>query len=479
MYSTTPSQLEIVGSIVTDDFFLIVKCNFSFLCLMTCNYQKSTKQLLTASSFALLMLFSGIYGIPHAFAETENDFIIAATDRIKNDPFLVKILENMEKSKKEFSDIQQQSAQEKLLDDQRSITKSMLEKELQQMFKDNEDFTPLSSFKRFLDKVSDDKTKIIFQGLFDYQQEKVDTARNAMKEVFKNGGSLIDARNAYHEAAKIPRVDMIQLVEDLNIEVGFADPKIQQNFNSEGKLPRFDDESESVLSFVDYTTSSPNVNSSPNNSTSETVQSLDENVNTNENDDSNKTTIQKLLDEIELLKNKIRYLEQQQDETVYQTVLESRKHDSLYFANWILDYSQGKGHYDSKVRDMQSIPVNALNEPNSFTNISNSLSLGRQGQVTLGFSDPVVGKLIVYEASGEPTIRELATVEVSADGQNWILLKQTQYHNDGSKVHEYGYDLSDVGCITHVRITDNAPSTWGDGFDVDAVAATQTCANTT
>ena len=107
--------------------------------------------------------------------------------------------------------------------------------------------------------------------MFDYQQEKVDTARNAMKEVFKNGGSLLDARNAYHEAAKIPRVDMIQLVEDLNIEVGFADPKIQQNFNSEGKLPRFDDESESVLSFVDYTTSSANVNSSPNNSTSETA----------------------------------------------------------------------------------------------------------------------------------------------------------------------------------------------------------------
>ena len=39
--------------------------------------------------------------------------------------------------------------------------------------------------------------------------------------------------------------------------------------------------------------------------------------------------------------------------------------------------------------------------------------------------------------------------------------------------------LSDTGCITHVRITDDAPSTWGDGFDVDAVAATQTCTDTT
>jgi len=48
--------------------------------------------------------------------------------------------------------------------------------------------------------------------LVDYQQEKVNSARNAMKEVFKNGGSLLDARNAYHETAKIPRVDMIKLV---------------------------------------------------------------------------------------------------------------------------------------------------------------------------------------------------------------------------------------------------------------------------
>ncbi len=59
------------------------------------------------------------------------------------------------------------------------------------------------------------------------------------------------------------------------------------------------------------------------------------------------------------------------------------------------------------------------------------------------------------------------------------MLKQTQYSNDGSKVHEYGYDLSDIGCITHVKITDGSSLYWGDGFDVDAVAATQTCINTT
>jgi hypothetical protein len=433
--------------------------------------------MLFASSFALLMLFSGMYSIQHAFADdVENDFIPVASDRIKNDPFLVKILENMEKSKKQFSDIQQKNVQKELLDDKRSEAKSIVEKELQQMFKENEDFTSISSFNRFLDKVSKDETKIIFQGLFDYKEDKVNAARDAMKEVFKNGGSLLDARNAYHETAKIPRVDMIQLVQDLNIKAGFSDSNIQQYFSSEGKLPRYDDESESVLSFVDYTTSAPNVNSSSNNSTKETVQPLDENNNTNDNIDSNEITVQNLLDEIQLLKNKFKELEQKQDGTIHQTVLEQRDNDSLHFVNWISDYIQGKGHKGNPVGNV--FPVNALNEPDSHVDTSHSLALGRQGQVTLGFSELVGGKLIVYEASGEKTVRELATVEVSADGQNWILLKQTQYHHDGSTVHEYRYDLSDIGCISHVRITDDAPSTWGNGFDVDAVAATQTCTDT-
>ena len=122
--------LKIISIIVTDNFFQLVICNSCFFS-MTYNYQKSTKQIFFSSSFALFLLFSGVYGIQHVFAESENDFIPIASDRIKNDPFLVKILENIEKSKSEFSDIQQQSTQKKLLDDQRNVAKNMLEKELQ------------------------------------------------------------------------------------------------------------------------------------------------------------------------------------------------------------------------------------------------------------------------------------------------------------------------------------------------------------
>ena len=445
---------------------------------MTCDNKKSTRPIL-AYSLTMLVFFSGMYGIQHTFADTENNFVTFTGDDIKNNPTLAKILENIEKSKKEFSDIQQKINQEKLLDEQRNVAKTLLDQQLQQMFKDNEDFTPINAFSKFLKTVPDDDTKTIFKGLFDYQQEKVSAAREAMRDVIRNGGTLQEARDTYHETAKIPRVDMIKLVKDLNIGVGFSDPDIQKHFDDDGKLPRYDNVQESVLSFVDFTTSVKNVNSSTNATDIEEItQSLDNDDATNDADDSEKTIIQKLLEEIQFLKSKINQLETKQNGTIQQAVFEQNDSDPTHFADWVLDYSQGLGHGNSPVQDIKSIPVNALNEPNSHNDADNSLALGRQGQVILGFSEPVTDKLIVYEASTEKNIRELATVEVSKDGENWTLLKQTHYSADSSNVHEYGYDLSDIGCIVNVRITDNAPSKWGDGFDVDAVGATHTCTDT-
>jgi hypothetical protein len=77
--------------------------------------------------------------------------------------------------------------------------------------------------------------------MFDYMQNKVDTARAAMKEVLDKGGSLSEARDAYFEHAATKRIQLIQAVEDLNIQHGFADKSVQDTFDEKGKLPRTDD----------------------------------------------------------------------------------------------------------------------------------------------------------------------------------------------------------------------------------------------
>ena len=450
---------------------------------MTYNYAKPTKIL--TSLIATLVVFSGI---SYAFADNNDDFVSVTADTIKNDPVLAKILENIEKSRQEFSEVQQKTDQDQFIDERRTIAKNILEQELEQMFKDNKDYTSLAAFNNFLKTVSDDNTKTIFQGLFDYQQNKIDSAKTVMSDVLRNGGSLQDARNAYHDALQIPRSDMIQLVNALNVESGFSDPKIQSHFDENGKLPRYETEQESVISFVDLTTSAKNVNASPTQTEDsiETVKSEPKDIEASDDASSNNvsntsenTLIQKLLDEIQFLKNKITELEKNQNPVIRQAVLEEKNNESIFFADWVSDYVQGYGHWVSPVEDTKSIPVNALNEPNSYNDVNNSLALGRQGQVTLGFSEPVTGKLIIYEASAEKNIREGAITKVSIDGENWITLKDIQHYHDGSYVHEYTYDLSNIGCITHVQLTDKAPSAWGDGFDVDALGATQSCTDPT
>ena len=445
---------------------------------------KPTKIL--ASFIATLVVFSGI---SYAFADNNNDFVSVNAEAIKNDPVLAKILENIEKSRQEFSESQQKTDQEQFIDERRIIAKNILERELEQMFEDNKDFTSLAAFSNFLKNISDDNTKTIFQGLFDYKQDKIDSARTMMSDVLKSGGSLQDARDAYHEALQIPRSDMIQLVNELNIESGFSDPHIQAHFDNDGKLPRYDDEQESVISFVDLTSSSQNVNSSPietNDTETNDTETNDTETNDTENfqnDESSKGSenvlIQKLLEEIQFLKNKIAALEKNQKSSLQQTMLQQNEDESQYFADLLLEYSQGLGHHNEKVLDTKSIPINALNAPNAYDVVENSLALGRNGYVILGFSEPVGDKLTIYEASGGKTFREIALVEVSSDGKNWTELKQTQYDHSGSYVHEFGYDLSDVGCITYVRVTDNAPSEWGDGFDVDAIGASKLCVDST
>ena len=40
----------------------------------------------------------------------------------------------------------------------------------------------------------------------------------------------------------MPRVEMINVIEGLNVKYGFADQNIQDNFDANGKLPRFEND---------------------------------------------------------------------------------------------------------------------------------------------------------------------------------------------------------------------------------------------
>ena len=75
-----------------------------------------TKPLLTLGIILTLTILPSI--TLNGFADTtKNDFVTVTDKNISNNPTIAKILENIEKSKKEFSDSQQRTEQEKLVDE--------------------------------------------------------------------------------------------------------------------------------------------------------------------------------------------------------------------------------------------------------------------------------------------------------------------------------------------------------------------------
>ena len=201
------------------------------------------------ASIAVLLVVPGISTENMAFAESNTNIkpVILVADHLKNNPVAMKIITEMEAQKLRYKQQQEQSSvqvqvnvQQPELEKNRIIAKQRLAERVQDLIDKTKEYTPQASFSRFVEK-KPEYTHAVFWGMFDYMQGKVDAARAAMKEVIENGGSLKEARDAYFEKASTKRVQLIQVVKDLNIQHGLADKSVQDTFDEYGKLPRFND----------------------------------------------------------------------------------------------------------------------------------------------------------------------------------------------------------------------------------------------
>lgn len=181
-----------------------------------------------------------------AFAQSasEDDPEIKVSEKLKTNPLIMKILKNIEISKKKIAEMQKKQLavdeHKKLIQQQRKIAQEKFESDLARMNKEMADFTPRASFAKFLQGVNETHHDV-FWSQFNYQEQKTKLARTAMDSVLKNGGSYADARQAYYKVASMPRTEIIQLVKELNIQHGFTNAEIQKYFDKDGKLPRTKD----------------------------------------------------------------------------------------------------------------------------------------------------------------------------------------------------------------------------------------------
>ncbi|MEX2060356.1 MAG: hypothetical protein WD966_04800, partial [Nitrosopumilaceae archaeon] len=190
-------------------------------------------------SIVAMMVMIGTSTAQIAFAEPDatSEPVVKASEELQKNPLAMKILAEMEKQKLRYTQKMQEKTQAVKLtvqqvevEEKRTIAQQRLDEKLDAFIEKYKDVMPKAAYTKFVEK-KPERVQGVFWGMFDYMQSKVDSARAAMKEVLDNGGSLLEARDAYFDHASTKRVQLIQVAEDLNVQHGHADKSVQDTFD--------------------------------------------------------------------------------------------------------------------------------------------------------------------------------------------------------------------------------------------------------
>ncbi len=115
--------------------------------------------------------------------------------------------------------------------DIRAETQRLLEKDLADWELQWDAYSPQKSFERFVaDKP--ESVQAVFWDSFRYMESKVFAGRSAYSNAMQNGASIEEARQAYFNAAAMPRDSLISANEQFNIKHGLADISEQRMFEN-------------------------------------------------------------------------------------------------------------------------------------------------------------------------------------------------------------------------------------------------------
>src|SRR3989344_2518920 len=201
----------------------------------------------------VLTLFATSFVVSDAFGQEQvSEFTVIEGDEIKNSPVAQKIEESKRIMAELLAGKPVLTEQQKLVEEQRRIVKEHLDADLKRMDKDYESYTPRNSFAKFVSSV-DPSFHALYWDQFNYMDEKIKIARIAKQLALADGATYEEAQAEYIKYASLTRVEMVNLVQDLNVKHGFADPRVQNIFDEYGKLMRYEtDKDEAVCYGCEY-----------------------------------------------------------------------------------------------------------------------------------------------------------------------------------------------------------------------------------
>lgn len=204
---------------------------------------KNQIQIVLSVSASVLLLSANYFGFAWAETVQSSDNIqIKATDAIKKDPGMMKILYNIELFKQQYAALQLKqdilAQQKSMIDAQRKVANSYLQADLASSNNLNDMTNPKNAYAGFVSKV-DSSAQNVFLSEFAYMQAKALQGKLAMSKVLQNGGTKDQALNAYYGAASTQKTELVSVNKDINIKYQLADKTTQDLFNKYGNLKKY------------------------------------------------------------------------------------------------------------------------------------------------------------------------------------------------------------------------------------------------
>ena len=185
-----------------------------------------------------LALVFGSSGFSYAQEPQTSEQTTLSGDLLNN-PLAQDILEKIEQTKQWIADLEQREYQktkaQKELEEKRAIALERLNQDLQEWENLWSNYTSRAAFERFVED-KPEQIKGVFWDQFEFKEMKVNAGRAALKEVIASGGSLGEARAAYHTAAETKRIELIEMNAQFNVKHNLAYYKEQLLFNSTGQI---------------------------------------------------------------------------------------------------------------------------------------------------------------------------------------------------------------------------------------------------
>ncbi|MFI5415787.1 MAG: hypothetical protein ACHQXJ_00380, partial [Nitrososphaerales archaeon] len=167
-------------------------------------------------------------------------FTTLAGPSLQNNPMAMKILQEINTSKRQVANILGNETANKLnqqlILQQRQSASNQLKQDLTTLQQASASTTSDAAYSNFLTTVSDNRTIPVFQAEYNFMKQRISIANTAMQNTLNNGGSLDQALAVFNQYATINHVQMVSLNSELNVAYGLADNRIQSCFNSMGQL---------------------------------------------------------------------------------------------------------------------------------------------------------------------------------------------------------------------------------------------------